>query len=89
MDDTIWTSIAQIGGTAGIVGFAVRWIYGIERDMVRRYARQTVDLEKQNRRLQSQLNEWRDAYWQLRAGKVVPPPTPDDDSDPNAVLPEL
>jgi hypothetical protein len=78
VDDILWESVAKIGGVLGIVGFAVRWIYGIERDMIRRYARQLVETEADNVQCRRELDQWRTAYWDLRAavwnsGVILPP----------------
>jgi hypothetical protein len=78
MDEVLWESIAKIGGVAGIVAFAARWIWGIERDMIRRYTRQLAETEKDNAQCRVELDRWRTAYWDLRAvvwssGATLPP----------------
>lgn len=62
----LWQQLAQFGGASAAIIAAARWIYTIERDMIRRYARENVELEKENKEKAKETERWRRAYWDLR-----------------------
>jgi hypothetical protein len=68
----IWPQVGQLGGVVVLVAFMARWVWGIERDMIRRYASRTADLEKRNAELEGELDRLRRAYWDLYRARGKP-----------------
>lgn len=66
MDESLLTGGAQIAGVVTVVGFGIRWVYTIERDMIRRYAKQVVNLETKIVECEAEADKWKDAYYDLR-----------------------
>lgn len=62
----IWPQVGQLGGVVVLVAFMARWVWGIERDMIRRYAARTAELEQRAHELEAEAERWREAYFQLR-----------------------
>lgn len=67
MPGELWPQVGQLGGVVVLVAFMARWVWGIERDMIRRYAARTVELEKQCTLLEAEADGWRRKYWRLVA----------------------
>lgn len=69
MAGDLWPQVGQLGGVAVVVAFMARWVWGIERDMIRRYAARTVELEKHCEELEEEIERWREAYYTLRESR--------------------
>lgn len=62
-----WPQVGQLAPVVVVVIAMARWVWGIERDMIRRYAARSVELEKQCAALEGEADYWRRRYWLLVA----------------------
>lgn len=62
-----WPQIGPLSGVIVIALAAARWVWGIERDMIRRYAQRTAELEKRCAELEEEVDRWREEYYTLRS----------------------
>ena len=85
MAGELWPQVGQLGGVVVLVAFVARWVWGIERDMIRRYAARAAELEKrcvdleaesERRRaeLEAELDNCRREYWALYRAQYSQPP---------------
>jgi hypothetical protein len=90
----------KLGGASAIVAFAARWVFFVQRDIQRTYARRSVEAEERIKALEAALDQerqendrWREAYYGLRSQARLDHPqdrgprahrSPDEDDDARA-----
>lgn len=64
----------KLGGASAIVAFAARWVFFVQRDIQRTYAKRAVEAVDRIKSLEADLDKeriendrWREAYYDLRA----------------------